>query len=76
MYQGFTSYKNWDFELVNYTNAEYGPYCSVPAQFFYDRKFMSVFFFSVTSCGCFFRWSQVVSITQQLESAVKMSTGI
>lgn len=24
MYQGFASYKNWDFELVNYTNAEYG----------------------------------------------------
>lgn len=41
MYQGFTSYKNWDFELVNYTNAEYGPYCLVLAQFFYDMKFMS-----------------------------------
>uniref|UniRef100_H3DIE0 Prokaryotic-type class I peptide chain release factors domain-containing protein n=1 Tax=Tetraodon nigroviridis TaxID=99883 RepID=H3DIE0_TETNG len=24
MYQGFASHKNWDFEPVNYTNAEYG----------------------------------------------------
>uniref|UniRef100_A0A3Q4BEZ7 Prokaryotic-type class I peptide chain release factors domain-containing protein n=1 Tax=Mola mola TaxID=94237 RepID=A0A3Q4BEZ7_MOLML len=24
MYQGFASYKNWDFEVFNYTNAEYG----------------------------------------------------
>ncbi|NP_001012512.1 peptide chain release factor 1, mitochondrial [Danio rerio] len=24
MYQGFASYKNWDFELFNYTPAEYG----------------------------------------------------
>lgn len=24
MYQGFAAYKNWDFEVVNYTNAEYG----------------------------------------------------
>lgn len=24
MYQGFASYKNWDFEVLNYTNAEYG----------------------------------------------------
>lgn len=26
MYQGFASYKNWDFQLVNSMNAEYGPY--------------------------------------------------
>lgn len=24
MYQGFTSYKNWDFEVLNYSPAEYG----------------------------------------------------
>ncbi|XP_034410457.1 peptide chain release factor 1, mitochondrial isoform X2 [Cyclopterus lumpus] len=24
MYQGFASYKNWDFDLLNYTPAEYG----------------------------------------------------
>ncbi|XP_070711715.1 peptide chain release factor 1, mitochondrial [Pempheris klunzingeri] len=24
MYQGFASYKNWDFEVLNYTPAEYG----------------------------------------------------
>lgn len=24
MYQGFAFYKNWDFELLNYTPAEYG----------------------------------------------------
>ncbi|TKS65590.1 Peptide chain release factor 1, mitochondrial [Collichthys lucidus] len=24
MYQGFASYENWDFEVLNYTNAEYG----------------------------------------------------
>lgn len=24
MYQGFAAYKNWDFEVLNYTNAEYG----------------------------------------------------
>ncbi|XP_051283382.1 peptide chain release factor 1, mitochondrial [Dicentrarchus labrax] len=24
MYKGFASYKNWDFEVFNYTNAEYG----------------------------------------------------
>uniref|UniRef100_UPI0037E70D28 peptide chain release factor 1, mitochondrial n=1 Tax=Semicossyphus pulcher TaxID=241346 RepID=UPI0037E70D28 len=24
MYEGFASYKNWDFELLNYTPAEYG----------------------------------------------------
>ncbi|XP_035533784.1 peptide chain release factor 1, mitochondrial [Morone saxatilis] len=24
MYQGFASHKNWDFEVFNYTNAEYG----------------------------------------------------
>ncbi|KAM3585632.1 uncharacterized protein V6R79_023376 [Siganus canaliculatus] len=24
MYQGFASYKNWEFEVLNYTNAEYG----------------------------------------------------
>ena len=24
MYQGFASYKSWDFEVFNYTNAEYG----------------------------------------------------
>ncbi|KAM4601907.1 peptide chain release factor 1, mitochondrial [Polymixia lowei] len=24
MYQGFASYKNWDFEVFNYTHAEYG----------------------------------------------------
>nr|XP_046238550.1 peptide chain release factor 1, mitochondrial [Scatophagus argus] len=24
MYQGYASYKNWDFEVLNYTNAEYG----------------------------------------------------
>ncbi|TNM94048.1 hypothetical protein fugu_002224 [Takifugu bimaculatus] len=24
MYQGFASFKNWDFDLINYTNAEYG----------------------------------------------------
>lgn len=27
MYQGFASYKNWDFEVFNYTNAEYGKSC-------------------------------------------------
>lgn len=24
MYQGFAFYKNWDFEVLNYTPAEYG----------------------------------------------------
>lgn len=24
MYQGFAEYKDWDFEVLNYTNAEYG----------------------------------------------------
>ncbi|KAG8004540.1 Peptide chain release factor 1 [Nibea albiflora] len=24
MYQGFASYKDWDFEVLNYTNADYG----------------------------------------------------
>lgn len=24
MYQGFAAYKNWDFEVLNYTNADYG----------------------------------------------------
>lgn len=24
MYRGFAAYKNWDFEVMNYTNAEYG----------------------------------------------------
>ncbi|KAM9334212.1 peptide chain release factor 1, mitochondrial [Symphorus nematophorus] len=24
MYQGFAAYKNWDFEVLNYTSAEYG----------------------------------------------------
>lgn len=24
MYQGFACYKNWDFEVYNYTPAEYG----------------------------------------------------
>lgn len=24
MYQGFAAYKNWDFEVLNYTHAEYG----------------------------------------------------
>ena len=24
MYQGFAWYKNWDFEILNYTPAEYG----------------------------------------------------
>lgn len=24
MYQGFACYKNWDFEVLNYTPAEYG----------------------------------------------------
>lgn len=27
MYQGFAAYKNWDFEVLNYTNAEYGESC-------------------------------------------------
>lgn len=26
MYQGFAIYKNWDFNLLNYTSAEYGEY--------------------------------------------------
>lgn len=29
MYQSFASYKKWDFELVNYTNAEYGAHSLV-----------------------------------------------
>lgn len=24
MYRGFAAYKDWDFEVMNYTNAEYG----------------------------------------------------
>lgn len=24
MYQGFAAYKNWDFEILNYTHADYG----------------------------------------------------
>lgn len=24
MYQGFAYYKNWDFEVLNYSNADYG----------------------------------------------------
>ena len=24
MYQGFASYKNWEFDVLNYTNAEIG----------------------------------------------------
>lgn len=24
MYQGFAAYKDWDFEVLNYTNADYG----------------------------------------------------
>lgn len=27
MYQGFAAYRNWDFEVLNYTNAEYGESC-------------------------------------------------
>lgn len=26
MYQGFAAYKNWDFEIFNYTPAEFGLY--------------------------------------------------
>lgn len=27
MYQGFAAFKDWDFEVLNYTNAEYGESC-------------------------------------------------
>lgn len=55
MYQGFASYKNWDFELVNYTNAEYGAYLSVyPCSF---MRLSSLVFLTTGEimsnlCGC------------------------
>lgn len=46
MYQGFASYKNWDFDLINYTNAEYGRHLLV-----YPCSFMT------TYVGFGLRWS-------------------
>lgn len=33
MYQGFAFFKNWDFEVLNYSAADYGRLC-IPKSFF------------------------------------------
>lgn len=60
MYQGFASYKNWDFDHVNYTNAEYGMYLLVhpcPLMTFSLLKVFSSQVKLLTYVGVGLRWT-------------------
>lgn len=42
MYHGFACYKNWDFEVYNYTPAEYGKFFCLCVHFSEQRHFNKV----------------------------------